>query len=109
MRKLIMYCDRCKKEFERWNHKRNELIGIGEIIYDDGDPYIDNQKDLCESCYTELENWWNLIPFEAQSTNAVIINATNEGRWREEEEYSCGLKSKKIWWDNGVTESEKEK
>ena len=58
MRKVIMYCDRCKKEFEKWNHKRNELIGVGEIVYDSGDPYLDSQKDLCESCYVELENWW---------------------------------------------------
>lgn len=60
MRKVIMYCDRCKKEFEKWNHKRGELIGVGEIVHDSGDQYIDSQKDLCESCYIELENWWNL-------------------------------------------------
>lgn len=59
MRKLIMYCDRCKKEFEKWNHKRDELIGVGEIVHDSGDLYLDCQKDLCESCYTELESWWN--------------------------------------------------
>lgn len=34
--------------------------------------------------------------------NAVILNVTSEGCWREEEEYSCGLKSKKIWWDDGI-------
>lgn len=56
---MIMYCDRCKKEFEKWNHKRNELIGIGEINYDSFNPYINIQKELCESCYIELENWWN--------------------------------------------------
>lgn len=43
---------------------------------------------------------------EAQPTNAVILNVTSEGCWREEEEYSCGLKSKKIWWDDSVAESE---
>lgn len=60
MRKLIMYCDRCHKEFEKWNHKRDEKIGIAELIYDDGyDPYLDNQLDLCESCYKELEKWWD--------------------------------------------------
>ena len=57
MRKLIIYCDRCKKEFEKWNHKRDELIGIGEIVYDSGGTYLDTRKDLCESCYTELEKW----------------------------------------------------
>ena len=68
MRKVVMYCDRCKKEFEKWNHKRNELIGVGEIIYDSvvfgsgGDPYLDSQKDLCEECYVELEKWWNFDP-----------------------------------------------
>lgn len=59
MCKLVMYCDRCKKEFEKWNHKRHELIGVGEIVYDSYDPYLDNQKDLCEECYVELEKWWN--------------------------------------------------
>lgn len=59
MRKVIMYCDRCKKEFEKWNHKRKEIIGVGEIVYDTDEPYIDTQKDLCKSCYTELEKWWN--------------------------------------------------
>lgn len=66
MRKVIMYCDRCKKEFEKWNHKRDELIGVGEIVYDSGVPYLDNQKDLCESCYTELEDWWNFEPQESE-------------------------------------------
>ena len=69
MRKLIMYCDRCKKEFKKWNHKRNELIGVGEIVYDSGDPYLDNQKDLCESCYTELERWWK--NFETQESEGA--------------------------------------
>jgi hypothetical protein len=64
MRKVVMYCDRCKKEFEKWNHKRNELIGVGEIVYDSvfnsgSEPYLDSQKDLCEECYIELEKWWN--------------------------------------------------
>ncbi len=59
MRKLVLYCDRCKKEFEKWNHIRKELIGVGDIVDDQGDPYLDTQKDLCESCYVELENWWN--------------------------------------------------
>ena len=54
-----MYCDRCGKEFAKWNHKHLEEIGIAELVYDDGDPYLDTKKDLCESCYTELEKWWN--------------------------------------------------
>ena len=54
MRIIKMCCDRCGKEFEKWNHKHEETIGI----YDDGEPYLDCQKDLCESCYTELEKWW---------------------------------------------------
>lgn len=58
MRKVVIYCDRCKKEFEKWNHKRIAVIGVGEIVYDSGDPYIDSQTDLCESCYDELEKWW---------------------------------------------------
>ena len=55
-----MYCDRCGKEFEKWNYryKHDEVIGIAELVYDDGDPYLDTQKDLCESCYTALEEWW---------------------------------------------------
>ena len=59
MRKVVMYCDRCGKEFEKWNDKRNELIGVAEFVYDNSDPYLDCKKDLCESCYDELEKWWN--------------------------------------------------
>ena len=59
MRKVIIYCDRCGKEFEKWNDKRKELIGVAEFVYDDKEPYLDCQKDLCESCYDELEKWWN--------------------------------------------------
>jgi len=59
MRVIKMYCDRCGKEFEKWNYKpKEEVIGVAELMYDDGDPYLDEQKDLCESCYTELEKWW---------------------------------------------------
>ena len=58
MKVTKMYCDRCGKEFEKWNHKHVKLMGIAELVYDDGDPYLDSPKDLCESCYTELEKWW---------------------------------------------------
>ena len=67
MRKVVLYCDRCKKEFESWNHTRKELIGVGDIITDEGDPYLDTQKDLCESCYVELENWWNKPQAESEA------------------------------------------
>lgn len=59
MRKVVVYCDRCGKEFEKWNNKRNELIGVAEFVYDDSKPHLSCQKDLCESCYDELEKWWN--------------------------------------------------
>lgn len=68
MRKVLMYCDRCNKEFKKWDCKHKQLIGIADLFYgnDDDDPYIEtiHQKDLCESCYTELENWWTtgLLP-----------------------------------------------
>ena len=59
MRVIKMYCDRCGKEFKKWNnYKHKEIMGIAEFVYDDSDPYLDTQKDLCESCYTELETWW---------------------------------------------------
>lgn len=61
MRKIVIYCDRCGKEFEEWNHKRREKYGVGKIIYndyDDDDPVMGLQEDLCESCYDELEKWW---------------------------------------------------
>ena len=58
MRVVKLYCDRCNKEFEKWNHEHDELIGIAELMYDDGDTYLDTKKDLCKSCYTELEKWW---------------------------------------------------
>lgn len=66
MRKVIMYCDRCGKEFEKWNHKHTEEIGISEFVPEDGAPYLDLAKDLCESCYTELEQWWNCEPQKSE-------------------------------------------
>lgn len=66
MRKVVMYCDRCGKNFEKWNHKKPELLGVAEFVYGDGDPYLDVQYDLCESCYIELEKWWNLKPQESE-------------------------------------------
>ncbi len=59
MIEVKMYCDRCGKEFEKWNHKHKEIIGIAEFLTDTGDRYLGNEKDLCESCYTQLEEWWN--------------------------------------------------
>ncbi len=76
MRKVIMYCDRCKKEIkklnlEEWIHKKAEMYGIAEFVYGNGSPYLDEPKDLCESCYTELENWWNFTPkAESEGKNA---------------------------------------
>ena len=54
MRKVVIYCDRCRKEFKKWNYTQQEIIGVGEIMYDEDEPYFDCQKDLCESCYKEL-------------------------------------------------------
>jgi hypothetical protein len=56
-----MYCDRCRKEFTKWNYKdiKPERYGVAEFVYEEGEPYLDSPKDLCESCYTELEKWWN--------------------------------------------------
>lgn len=62
MRKMITYCDRCGKEFDKWNYKGEELIGVAEFVYDHGKQYLDCQKDLCKSCYDELEKWWNFKP-----------------------------------------------
>lgn len=62
MRKVVMYCDRCKKEFEKWDRKKIQVYGIAEFVYSDGDPYLDTPKDLCESCYIELKKWWNFTP-----------------------------------------------
>lgn len=79
MRKVIMYCDRCKKEFEKWNHKQEENIGVGEVIYDDScDPYLDCQKDLCKSCYTELVNWWNYKPKSEWQLDHEILKAYSD-------------------------------
>lgn len=66
MRKVVMYCDRCQKKFEKWNHKKPELYGVAEIVHDSGVPYLDEQKDLCESCYTELVKWWNFPYTQAE-------------------------------------------
>ena len=71
MRKIVMYCDRCKKEFKSWNYKKNELLGVAEFIHEDSNPYLDEPKDLCESCYTELENWWN-TPYKAKKEEKII-------------------------------------
>lgn len=67
MRKVVMYCDRCKKEFKKWNHKKTELYGVAEFVLVDGDRHLDEPQDLCESCYTELENWWNFITPQTES------------------------------------------
>lgn len=66
MRKVVMYCDRCKKEFEKWNHKKAEVYGVAEFVYSDSNPYLDDQKDLCKSCYEELEKWWNFKAAEGE-------------------------------------------
>jgi hypothetical protein len=62
-----MYCDRCKKEFAKWNHKKTEIYGIAEFVYEynDSGPHLDEPKDLCESCYEELKKWWN---YESQES-----------------------------------------
>ena len=60
MRKIVMYCDRCKKEFKKY--KKIEVYGVAEFVHDGSEPYLDEPKDLCESCYIEFENWWNFTP-----------------------------------------------
>lgn len=77
MRKVVMYCDRCKKEFEKWNHKKIEVYGIAEFVRSNGDPYLGIPKDLCKSCYIELESWWNFKP----QTESEKINEDNSSVW----------------------------
>lgn len=77
MRKVVMYCDRCGKEFEKWNDKRKELIGVAEFVYDHGKQYLDCQKDLCKSCYDELEKWWN-FKSAAKDTETIVENTGTE-------------------------------
>jgi len=77
MRKMITYCDRCGKEFDKWNYKGEELIGVAEFVYDHGKQYLDCQKDLCKSCYDELEKWWNFKP-AAKDTETIVENTDTE-------------------------------
>ena len=58
MRRIIMICDRCGKQYESWNTKGKELYGIAEIDYSDYEPMLDMKMDLCESCYHSFEKWW---------------------------------------------------
>ena len=59
MRKIILICDRCGKQYIPWNiGKGKELYGIAEIDYSDFEPMLDMKMDLCESCYLSLEKWW---------------------------------------------------
>ena len=59
-------------------------------------------------CEDEIQEIKINVLEQQPSENVVILNVTSEGCWREEEEYYCGLKSKKIWWDGSVAESEDE-
>ena len=58
MKKLILICDRCGKQYESWETKGKELYGIAEIEYTDYEPMLGMKMDLCESCYLSLEKWW---------------------------------------------------
>ena len=78
MRKIVMYCDRCGREFEKWNDKREELIDVVEFVYDDNDPYLDCKKNLCESCYDELEKWWNSKTV-TEDADSEILKVRQEG------------------------------
>jgi len=42
--------------------KKAEVYGVAEFVCDDGDPYLDEPKDLCESCYTKFVHWWDFTP-----------------------------------------------
>lgn len=90
MRKVVMYCDRCKNEFKKWDHKKPELYGIAEFVYEDRNPYLDGAKDLCESCYTELEKWWDSAP-KAESKKVKVIGACETCKYvmRAEDEEPC--------------------
>lgn len=59
MKKIIMICDRCGKEYQSWGRDGSELYGIAEIVYDNHEPYLDSKMDLCEKCYLSLEKWMN--------------------------------------------------
>lgn len=62
MKKIILICDRCGKQYNKWNDKGKELYGFADVIYDDFEPQLDIKKDLCERCYLDLEKWWKFSP-----------------------------------------------
>ena len=62
MRKVILICDRCGKQYGKWEDKGSELYGFAEVVYDDFEPQLDIKKDLCKECYLSLEKWWKFPP-----------------------------------------------
>lgn len=92
-------------------NREEAILGLKELRDWEGLPYCIEEPMQREGVVVITQEVIDMAiqALEQQSTNAVILNATNEGRWREEEEYSYGLKSKRIWWDDGiVAESEDE-
>ena len=102
----INYCPMCGREL-KVKQMTNEMTveeAVKILTYErDNDIFVSTEhRERIHQALTMA-----IQALEAQPTNAVILNVTNKGRWREEEEYSYGLKSKKIWWDDGiVAESE---
>lgn len=92
-------------------NREEAILGLKELRDWEGLPYCIEEPMQREGVVVITQEIIDIAiqALEQQSTNAVILNVTSEGCWREEEEYSCGLKSKKIWWDDNVAESEKEK
>ena len=91
-------------------NREEAILGLKELRDWEGLPYCIEEPMQREGVVVITQEVIDMAiqALEQQSTNAVILNATNEGRWREEE-YSYGLKSKRIWWDDGiVAESEDE-
>lgn len=59
MKKIVLICDRCGKQYNSWGTKWKELYGIAKIDYSDFEPMFDMKMDLCEPCYLSFKKWLN--------------------------------------------------
>lgn len=57
MKKIVLVCDRCGKEFSISYAEEKRTVTICRLNY--GFPGLGEQYDLCKECFNEFSGWWN--------------------------------------------------
>lgn len=85
MRKIIIVCDRCKKEIEKIYQINVENVDAdGFVQINAADKFGINGKDLCEKCVEEIAEFVKVAPVQQKIDKEKAVKMRQNGKTNSE-------------------------